>query len=135
MQKGHCLCGSVQYEFDETQVGMALHCHCKDCHRVTGSGKATRIMFPRHAVKIEGEYKTYASLGIEASHVNRGFCPICGSQMFTFVDELPGQMFIKAGGMEDTSWLSVDTTCWTSTAREWLPPDSNTVTFDCNPEK
>ena len=65
MQRGHCLCGSVQYEFDETQVGMALHCHCKDCQRVTGSGKATVIMFPQDAVKIEGEYKTFAS---------RGFC-------------------------------------------------------------
>ncbi|MEL0162990.1 MAG: hypothetical protein VW842_08950, partial [Halieaceae bacterium] len=44
MQKGHCLCGNVQYEFDETQVGFGLHCHCKDCQRVTGSGKATVIM-------------------------------------------------------------------------------------------
>ena len=50
MQKGHCLCGNVQYEFDETQVGLGLHCHCKDCQRVTGSGKATVIMFPQDAV-------------------------------------------------------------------------------------
>ncbi|MEL0204132.1 MAG: GFA family protein, partial [Halieaceae bacterium] len=107
MQKGHCLCGDVQYEFDETQVGFGLHCHCKDCQRVTGSGKATVILFPLDAVSISGEYKTFASLGFEGSHVNRGFCPKCGSQMFTFVDELPGQIFIKAGGMEDTSWLSV----------------------------
>ena len=55
-------------------------------------------MFPLNAVKIEGEYKTYASLGLEGSHVNRGFCPNCGSQMFTFVDELPDQMLIKAAG-------------------------------------
>ena len=88
----------MQYEFDETQVGLGLHCHCKDCQRATGSGKATVIMFPLNAVKIEGEYKTYASLGLEGSHVNRGFCPNCGSQMFTFVDELPDQMLIKAGG-------------------------------------
>ena len=79
MQKGHCLCGSVQYEFDETQVGMALHCHCKDCQRVTGSGKATVIMFPQDAVNIDGEYKTFASRGFDGSHVNRGFCPTCGS--------------------------------------------------------
>ena len=110
MQKGHCLCGSVQYEFDETQAAMKLHCHCKDCQRVTGSGKATVIMFPQDAVNIEGEYKTFASRGFDGSHVNRGFCPTCGSQMFTFVDEIPGQMFIKAGGMEDTSWLTIDFT-------------------------
>ncbi|MEL0162989.1 MAG: GFA family protein, partial [Halieaceae bacterium] len=85
-------------------------------------------------VTIEGEYKTFGSLGSEGSHVNRGFCPNCGSQMFTFVDEIPGQLFIKAGGMEDTSWLSVETTCWTSTARDWLPADTNTAGFEKNPE-
>ena len=91
-------------------MGGALHCHCRDCQLVTGSGKATVVMFPVDAVTIEGEYKIYASRGIAGSHVNRGFCPNCGSQMFTFVNELPSQIFIKAGGMEDTSWLSVDTT-------------------------
>ena len=135
MQKGHCLCEQVQYEFDETQVGFGLHCHCKDCQRVTGSGKATVILFPLNAVNIKGEYKTYASRGSEGSHVNRGFCPNCGSQMFTFVDEIPGMVFIKAGGMEDTSWLSVETTCWTDTARDWSPADTDTMCFELNPPR
>lgn len=135
MQKGHCLCEQVQYEFDETQVGFGLHCHCKDCQRVTGSGKATVILFPLDAVNIKGEYKTYASRGSEGSHVNRGFCPNCGSQMFTFVDEIPGMVFIKAGGMEDTSWLSVETTCWTDTARDWSPADTDTMCFELNPPR
>lgn len=135
MQKGHCLCEQVQYEFDETQVGFGLHCHCKDCQRVTGSGKATVILFPLDAVNIEGEYKTYASRGFEGSHVKRGFCPNCGSQMFTFVEEIPGMVFIKAGGMEDTSWLSVETTCWTDTARDWSPADTDTMCFELNPPR
>ena len=135
MQKGHCLCEQVQYEFDEIQVGFGLHCHCKDCQRVTGSGKATVILFPLDAVNIEGEYKTYASRGFEGSHVNRGFCPNCGSQMFTFVDEIPGMVFIKAGGMEDTGWLSVETTCWTDTARDWSPADTDTMCFELNPPR
>ena len=135
MQKGHCLCEQVQYAFDETQVGFGLHCHCKDCQRVTGSGKATVILFPLDAVNIEGEYKTYASRGFEGSHVNRGFCPNCGSQMVTFVDDIPGMVFIKAGGMEDTSWLSVETTCWTDTARDWSPADTDTTCFELNPPR
>ena len=102
---------------------------------MTGSGKATVILFPLDAVNIEGEYKTYASRGFEGSHVNRGFCPNCGSQMFTFVDEIPGMVFIKAGGMEDTSWLSVETTCWTDTARDWSPADTDTMCFELNPPR
>ena len=75
MQRGHCLCGDVQYEFDETQVGFGLHCHCKDCQRVTGSGKATVILFPLDAVSISGVYKSFGSLCFEGSNVNLGFCP------------------------------------------------------------
>jgi hypothetical protein len=65
----------VQYEFDETQVGFGLHCHCKDCQRVTGSGKATVILFPLDAVNIEGEYKTYASLGLRGLPRQPGVLP------------------------------------------------------------
>ena len=46
---------------------------------------------------------------------------------------LKTEMMIPTGGMEDTSWLSVETTCWTSTARDWLPADSETACFEMNP--
>ena len=57
MQKGHCLCGNVQYEFDETQVGFGLHCHCIDCQRVTGSGKATVICFLKARLPLKANTK------------------------------------------------------------------------------
>ena len=126
MQRGYCLCGHIQYEFDASQLKGAFHCHCKDCQRVTGSGKATVALFPQSAVEIVGDYKIFTSLGSGGSRVNRGFCPCCGSQMFTFVDEIPGMVFIKAGGMVDSSWLVVNQTCWTKSATNWLPPDNRT---------
>src|SRR6056300_637762 len=100
MSHGSCLCGAIKFEFDENAVTTAFHCHCKDCQRVTGSGKATVAMFPETAVKIVGEIKTYSNLGTDGSHVKRGFCPNCGSQMFTFVEEIPDHVFIKAGTMD-----------------------------------
>ena len=45
MQKGHCLCEQVQYEFDETRGSFGLHCHCKDCQRVTAR-KSDRHLVP-----------------------------------------------------------------------------------------
>ncbi len=133
MLSGRCLCNHVRYEFDEKTAVVQLHCHCKDCQRVTGSGKATVILFPTDAVQIRGEYKTYSTEGSEGSKVNRGFCAICGSQMFTFVDEIPGHVFIKAGGMDDTDWVDVDITCWGGSARQWLPADKSTSISEKNP--
>ena len=43
---GGCLCGKVEYEFDSSKVISAHHCHCKDCQKSTGSGKATIVMIP-----------------------------------------------------------------------------------------
>jgi hypothetical protein len=41
---GGCLCGNIKYEFDSSKVISAHHCHCKDCQKSTGSGKATILM-------------------------------------------------------------------------------------------
>ena len=133
MTEGGCLCGALRYTCDEGAAVTALHCHCKDCQRVTGSGKTTVVMFPDSAVSIRGDYKTFSSLGTDGSHVNRGFCGNCGSQLFTFVDEIPGHVFIKAGTMDSSAWLTVDLTCWASSAPDWLTPDSAIPAVPQNP--
>ena len=133
MGKGSCLCGDISYRYEASQSATALHCHCRDCQKVTGSGKATIVMFPEDAVAIEGTFKQYSCLGSDGSHVNRGFCPRCGSQMFTHVDEIPGMLFIKAGTMEDSSWVQVALNCWESTASVWSPADGSVPGVAKNP--
>ena len=127
MTTGGCLCGQLRYGCDPTKVVTAFHCHCKDCQRVTGSGKATVAMFPQAAVDIQGEVKTFASRGTDGSHVTRGFCPHCGSQLFTFVEEIAGQVFIKAGTMDVSDWLEVNLNS------AWLGPDPNVPGVPKNP--
>ncbi len=133
MAHGQCLCGDISYTYEEDSMVSAFHCHCKDCQRVTGSGKATVGMFPDSAVSIDGEFKTYASIGTDGSHVKRGFCPTCGSQMFTFVKEIPGHTFIKAGGMDNSDHLNVALNCWTKSASAWSMPDDNVPGVEANP--
>ncbi len=134
MAHGSCLCGDISYDYDEQAAGASVHCHCRDCQRVTGSGKATVVLFPESAVTISGDYKRFSNIGSDGSHVNRGFCPNCGSQMFTFVDEIPGNVFIKAGTMDDSTWLEVAMNCWESTANPWSPPNSALPGVERNPE-
>ena len=45
-QTGRCQCGEISYSFLEDKVISAHHCHCKDCQKSTGSGKATIIILP-----------------------------------------------------------------------------------------
>ena len=45
--KGQCQCGAISYSFDISKILSAHHCHCKDCQRSTGSGKATILFIPK----------------------------------------------------------------------------------------
>ena len=45
-QSGSCQCGLITYHFNQEDVLSAHHCHCKDCQRSTGCGKATILYIP-----------------------------------------------------------------------------------------
>ena len=130
---GECLCGQLRCGFDRDTVVSAHHCHCKDCQKITGSGKATIIMVPTDALSMQGEYKTFTVTGTDGSHVTRGFCPTCGSQMISYVEELPSLRFIKAGTLSDSSWVTIDSSFWSDTAEAWSPVDASSQSFEKNP--
>ena len=131
---GSCLCGEVSYSFNESSVISAHHCHCKDCQKSTGSGKATIIMIPENALQMKGEIKIYTVTGTDGSHVTRGFCESCGSPLISYIEEMQGIRLIKAGSLDDSSWLKIDSNFWSSTAREWSPVDETLHSFIKNPQ-
>jgi len=131
---GSCLCGEVSYSFNESSVISAHHCHCKDCQKSTGSGKATIVMIPENALQMKGEIKIYTVTGTDGSHVTRGFCESCGSPLISYIEEMQGIRLIKAGSLDDSSWLKIDSNFWSSTAREWSPVDETLHSFIKNPQ-
>ena len=131
---GSCLCGEVSYSFNESSVISAHHCHCKDCQKSTGSGKATIVMIPENALQMKGEIKIYTVTGTDGSHVTRGFCESCGSPLISYIEEMQGIRLIKAGSLDDSSWLKIDSNFWSSTAREWSPIDEPLHSFIKNPQ-
>jgi hypothetical protein len=92
-------------KFDSSKVISAHHCHCKDCQKSTGSGKATIVMIPEEDLTLSGNLKFYTVTGTAGSHISRGFCEECGSPVISFVEENAGIKFIKAGTLNDSSWL------------------------------
>ena len=132
--KGGCLCKSVKYEFNKPDVISAHHCHCKDCQKSTGSGKATIVLVPSRLIKVDGKIKFFTVTGADGSHVSRGFCPNCGSPIVSFVEEMKEVTFVKAGSLNDSTWIKVDSNFWSSSAVKWSPIDSLLATFTHNPE-
>ena len=56
-QTGKCQCGKVTYSLNKDKVISAHHCHCKDCQRTTGSGKATILFIPKKHITVKGDLK------------------------------------------------------------------------------
>ena len=75
------------------------------------------------------EYKVYSVIGYDGTNVHRGFCPECGSPVISYVTEQPGLRFIKAGSLDDSSWLEIKSSYWKISACQWDPINSSIPSF------
>jgi len=134
METGHCQCKKISYSFPREKVISAHHCHCKDCQRSTGSGKATIIYVPKKSITIEGELKYFESKGSSGMHIRRGFCANCGSGVLSYAKEIPLMLFVKAGTLVDSSWVEVESSYFSDSAHAWNKVDENIKSFKRNPD-
>ncbi|MGE5659645.1 MAG: GFA family protein [Actinomycetota bacterium] len=120
---GGCLCGAVRYECSAQPVSMGI-CHCRDCQQATGSAFAAAMLVPQNAVTITGNVTYYDVTGDSGSIVSRGFCPICGSRLFS-KPPIPELMGIMAGSLDDPSWFKPQAEIYVASAQPWdyLNPD------------
>ena len=130
---GGCLCGAIRYEFDRDKVISSGNCHCTDCQKATGGGKATILFIPTNELSLSGEYKAYTVVGSDGSHVSRGFCPECGSPVISYTAEQPEIKFIKAGSLDDPSWVKPEASYWETSAHAWDPVSTGIPSFPRNP--
>jgi len=81
----------------------------------------TVVGIPKSAVSIQGQLKTFHDTGDSGQPVERNFCPECGSPIFTDLAVMPGLTFIKAGTLDDTSWLDPKVHIFCDRAERWTP--------------
>jgi hypothetical protein len=134
-ESGGCLCGAVKYEFDKSNLISAHHCHCIDCQKSTGCGKSTILMLPAQAILMNGELKFYTSPTSSGRNMSRGFCEECGSPVLSFIKEMQEVNFLKAGSLDDSSWLKIDSNFYSSSAHSWSPIDEDILSFTHNPDQ
>ena len=133
IETGGCLCGNIRYEFKRKDVVSAGHCHCKDCQRITGSGKATIVFIRTNDLKINEDYKVFSVTGYDGTNVHRGFCPNCGSPIISFVTEQPNLRFIKAGSLDNSDWLKIESSFWSVSSCKWDPINESLPSYPRNP--
>lgn len=116
--EGGCLCGQVRYT-SEAEPLMQAVCHCRNCQKQAGTAFSVIVAAPRPAVAITGTLKTYEDVGESGAPLYRLFCPECGSPIYSNSAAQPDLLFIKAGTLDDTSWLDPKLHIWTDSAQVW----------------
>lgn len=132
---GGCLCQGVRYEFSGKPL-MTVNCYCRDCQQVTGSAFTTVLALTRaafHILKGERELGSFTVKASSGRDVTREFCKECGSPLFTKAEMVPDLIFVKAGSLDDSSWLSPALNCWTSRKEPWMPIAADIQNYPENP--
>ncbi len=132
---GRCLCGEVTYSADAEPVVQAA-CHCTDCQRQTGNPFSVIVGVPAEAFEVQGD--TLASFGTTGEDhggtTNRSFCSRCGSPVFSVAAVMPEVIFIKAGSLDDASWVEPAAEAWTSSAQPWSPRFEGAMQLERGPQ-
>jgi hypothetical protein len=131
---GRCLCGAVTYHADAAPVMQAV-CHCTDCQRQTGTAFSVIVGVPRAALTVEGSsLASFVTIGEDhGTATERKFCSACGSPIVTFIEAAPDLAFIKAGTLDDASWLEPATEIWSRSAQPWSPHFEDAVRLERSP--
>jgi hypothetical protein len=104
-------------------------CHCRNCQKQAGTAFTVVVGIPKSAISVQGRLKTFNDTGDSGQPVRRNFCPDCGSPITSDVAIMPDLTFIKAGTLDDTSWLDPKMHVYCNSAQRWVPIPEGTQKF------
>lgn len=130
-QTGGCLCGKLRYEITEAPQ-LVYTCHCTDCQRLTGSAFSMALMVPGPALHLTGIAPRPLQKTADSGHVvTRLVCPDCGCWLFSTPER--GLARVRAGTLDDTSWLRPSVHFWTRSKQPWVALPEGGEVFETQP--
>jgi hypothetical protein len=135
---GGCLCGAVKYQ-STVEPQIVAHCYCIDCRKSSGTGHCTHIAIAEDGFTVSGALTFYDSPADSGAMVSRGFCPRCGSAVYSKNSNMPGAVFPRASSLDDPDTVTPQVSVYASRAAAWDPVDPNLPSFpempDISPEE
>ncbi len=130
---GGCLCEAVRYECEQEAGGG--HCHCIDCRKTSGTGHCSHMIVPEDAFAVRGEVRFFDKPADSGNMISRGFCPTCGSAVYSTNDGMPGLVFVRASSLDDPNEFKPQMIVYTDRAAAWDHMDSELPRFEGMPQQ
>ena len=119
-QDGGCYCGDVRYTLAEAPI-VLYACLCTNCQRQTGSSFSLNMRAKLDAIEVvrgdPGVYDLRLPDG-KAEHFKG--CSRCCTRIWSEHPTDPGFGALRAGTLDDTSWLHPVGHIWTRGAQPWI---------------
>lgn len=121
---GGCLCGSVKLSIAAEPLSARM-CWCRLCQSLAAGNATVNIIFPTEAVTTTGEVRWYESVADSGNAMRRGFCPQCGTPIFSIAEVRPHLTIVRAGALDDPEVLAPQTIIWAKSAPGWVKLDGD----------
>ncbi len=135
---GGCQCGRVRYRLTAPPLTFYA-CHCTECQHQSSSAFGLSMRVPADALTIRGTTATTGRADPASPKVEGVFCPSCGSRI---IHRRPGAsrprvgetVTIKAGTLDDTTWLVPVGHLWVRSAMQGFRPAPGPLIYDGQPD-
>jgi hypothetical protein len=115
---GGCTCGAVRYEITAEPV-RSFQCQCRDCQRDTGAGHSSVAVFPRAAMRVEGDVVENLRVADSGAQKRKGFCGKCGSPLYNKPQNVPDLIGVYVGTLDDPSGFKPQLVMFASRGNDW----------------
>lgn len=131
---GGCFCGAVRYRIDAFPF-LLYACHCTQCQRQSGSAFALNMPVATGSFQITtGSPKVWRRPTTSGDDIaNSFFCDTCGNRIYAGRDSRPESLNVRAGTLDDTSWLVPAAHFFMQNAQLWERADDDAPCYDIGP--
>ena len=134
---GGCQCGTLRYRLTG-EAQMLYACHCSDCQKQSSSAFGMSLIVTPDKVEFTAgleRLKTWDTHGDDGKLKRCAFCADCGTRIYHAGGTDSEALSIKAGSLDDTSWLQPVAQIWLKSAQPWLGIDRRRFhCFDAEPD-
>lgn len=130
---GGCVCGSVRYRLTAPPLA-AYNCHCADCQRASGGAYTMSLPIPADRVELlSGDLDGFDKPADSGRVVRMLRCASCGTNVWNLPLAAPQTLIVKAGTLDDPSWLRPVGNIWTDSHHPAVEIDPALVNFPGQP--
>lgn len=129
---GRCLCGQVRYRV--TEAPMTLYaCHCTDCQKRSGGAFGLSLWVHQAAVEVTaGEAVLVSAPAPDGRMRHYRICQRCATRLWS-EPQSRDVAVIRAGTLDDTSWLRPVAHLWARSAQPWFTFPGGVARYETQP--